>query len=76
MNKGPWHNFAGARLPVSDPEPRTTAPCDRDDRHTGGIRFELHRYGRKVGQIRLCESCIRSLVTMPDPDPRHVEDAA
>jgi hypothetical protein len=65
----------GLRLPITDPEPPPKAPCDRDASHSGGIRFELHRYGKKVGQIRLCERCIRDIVLRPDPDPLHVEAA-
>lgn len=69
-------DWFGPRLPISD-TPRSKEPCDRDDRHTGGIRFELHRYGRRVGQIRLCERCIRSLMDpAPNPDPLYVEEAA
>lgn len=75
--RGPWHNFSGVRLPITDPEPRPAMPCDRNSAHVGGIRFELHRYSRKVGVIRLCAECIRDLLIVPDPDPRYVsEDAA
>lgn len=75
--RSPWHNFSGARLPISDPEPRKPEPCDRNAAHQDGIRFDLWRYSRKVGVIRLCPSCIREFVLQPDPDPRYVSgDAA
>jgi hypothetical protein len=74
-SRGPFHNFAGARLPIAD-GPKSKDPCDRNSEHTGGIRFELRRYGRNVGQIRLCEFCIRDLVIVPDPDPRYFEEPA
>lgn len=51
-------------------------PCDRDPAHVGGIRFELRRYSRTWGVIRLCPDCIREFIVQPDPDPRYVDDIA
>jgi hypothetical protein len=64
--RGPFHNFAGARLPIAD-GPKSKEPCDRDPEHTGGIRFDCVRYGRKILVIRLCGRCIDDLRTHPDP---------
>lgn len=72
--RGPTNPWFGPRLPIRDPEPPPKAPCDRDPAHAGGIRFELHRYGRCVGHIRLCARCIGDFVMQPDPDPRHIEE--
>jgi hypothetical protein len=68
-------DWFGARLPIADP-PKPPTRCDRNPAHVGGIRFELHRYGRKAGQIYLCQVCIRDLILIPDPDPRFVEETA
>jgi len=65
----------GLRLPITDPEPAPLTPCDRNPAHTGGIRFELHRYGRKHGYIHLCGVCVQEFLIRPDPDPRYVEAA-
>lgn len=62
------------RLPIRQPEPNRN-PCERDPSHTGGIRFELHRYGRRVGRIYLCGLCLRDLIVQPDPDPLFVDAA-
>lgn len=73
--RGPLHWRAGPRLPIADPEPKRER-CDRNPAHWGGIRFELHRYGRNVGVIRLCEVCIRDLILVPDPDPTQLAETA
>lgn len=67
-------DWFGARLPIAPTPKPSKEPCDLG--HLGGIRFELHRYGRKVGAIRLCGPCIgRFLDTLP-PDPLTVDEAA
>ena len=69
-------DWFGPRLPIADPPRPTGVPCDRDPRHTGGIRFELHRYGQRVGLIRLCGPCFQDLHPRTPVDPLHVRDDA
>lgn len=75
--RGGQADWTGARLPVADSLPAAaTEPCDLDPRHAAGIRFELHRYGRVVGQVRLCGSCFQALNPRGPVDPLDVTEAA
>lgn len=73
MERG-WRS--GPRLPIADPPKPSKEPCDRDPGHLGGIRFDLYRYNRKVGEVKLCGPCFQDLHPRMPVDPLYVDDAA
>lgn len=66
----PW---AGPRLPIGPPEKKVEVLCFRCTK-PGAIRFDLLRYDRRVGQIRLCGPCV--LEANPPLDPLTVTEIA
>lgn len=62
----------GPRLPLGprrEPQPGCLLAGVPGLTHDDPIRFDLHRYGRKVGVAQMCGSCFRAFAQLAPADP-------
>lgn len=70
--RGSAPHWSGPRLSLG-PRQAPAAGCiragDPSLTHDAPIRFDLQRYGKKVGQVMLCGSCFRNVAQLQPADP-------